>query len=137
MIFGIGLDVIELQRIEEAVARNARFVERVLTAEEETVYSTLGPRRKIEFLVGRYAAKEAFAKAYGTGIGSAVSFQSLTVLPNELGQPCFVRHPFAGTVHVSITHDRSRALAQVILEQLVEGSSLYGGGSSSHNLCAD
>lgn len=101
MIFGIGLDVIELQRIEEAVARNARFVERVLTAEEETVYSTLGPRRKIEFLAGRYAAKEAFAKAYGTGIGSAVSFQSLTVLPNELGQPCFVRHPFAGTVQVS------------------------------------
>ncbi|GFH39722.1 holo-ACP synthase [Pseudolactococcus insecticola] len=116
MIYGNGVDNIELSRIEKALTKNPRFAARVLTAQELDVFSGLSGHRQIEFLGGRWAAKEAYSKAYGTGIGGQVSFQDLTVLPDKLGAPRFVAHPFAGIAHLSISHSNLEAVASVILE---------------------
>lgn len=118
MIYGNGVDNIELSRIENAVARNPRFANRVLTDKELAKFRTLKGQRQIEFLGGRWAAKEAYAKAYGTGIRGSLSFQDLEVLPNSLGAPKFVKHPFSdrGVAHISISHSNLEAVAFVILE---------------------
>lgn len=118
MIYGNGVDNIELSRIEKALARNAKFAKRVLTENEMTKFLTLSGHRQIEFLGGRWAAKEAYAKAYGTGIGGQISFQDMEVLPDSLGAPRFVKHPFReqGVAHLSISHSNLEAIAFVILE---------------------
>lgn len=117
MIVGIGLDVIELDRVKQAVTKSERFVERVLTSQEQAIYQTLGDWRKIEFLAGRFAAKEAMSKALGTGIGSKVSFQAIEVLPDSLNKPVMTCTQFDGRIFVSITHSTTVAAAQVILEE--------------------
>lgn len=116
MIVGIGIDAVELHRIEEIIDHRPKFVERVLTPEEYAVFMTLQHKRQIEFLGGRFACKEAFSKAYGTGIGE-VGFQDIEVLPQKNGKPEIKQSIFEGYVHVSITHTDKEALAQVILEK--------------------
>ncbi|WP_449489008.1 holo-ACP synthase, partial [Streptomyces lavendulae] len=76
MIYGIGLDITELKRIASMAGRHKkRFAERILTrGQEADQYYELSEKRKIEFLAGRFAAKEAFSKAFGTGIGRQLSF---------------------------------------------------------------
>src|SRR5690625_261665 len=87
MIKGKNIDIIELSRIQKSVQNNARFVHRILAEEEIKHYENLSTdRRKVEFLAGRFAAKEAFAKANGTGIGE-LSFRDIQVLSNENGKP--------------------------------------------------
>lgn len=116
MIIGIGIDMIELNRIEEAIGRNKRFIRRVLTEEEQRYYYQLDkPSRQIEFIAGRFAAKEAFSKACGTGIGK-LSFQHMTILPNENGAPKMsVKGYEHQQIHLSISHSKAHAIAQVIL----------------------
>ncbi|GHU37526.1 holo-[acyl-carrier-protein] synthase [Bacilli bacterium] len=118
MIYGNGVDNIELSRIEKALNRNPKFANRVLTASELATFITLSGQRQIEFLGGRWAAKEAYSKAYGTGIGGHVSFQDMTILPDDLGAPKFIQHPFSdkGVAHLSISHSHLEAIAFVILE---------------------
>ena len=73
MVFGTGVDNVELSRIQKALTRSERFVEQVLTAVELEKYNSFqSTARKTEFLAGRWAAKEAFSKAYGTGFGKAL-----------------------------------------------------------------
>lgn len=79
MIYGIGLDITELKRIAAMAARQKRFAERILTPGELDQYHELSEKRKIEFLAGRFAAKEAFSKAFGTGIGKQLSFQDIEI----------------------------------------------------------
>jgi holo-[acyl-carrier protein] synthase len=118
MIYGNGVDNVELSRIERALSRNLRFARRVLTENEMATFLTLSGQRQIEFLGGRWAAKEAYAKAYGTGIGSQVSFRDLEILPDKFGAPKFIKHPFSdrGIAHLSISHTTLEAVASVILE---------------------
>ncbi|WP_034551336.1 holo-ACP synthase [Carnobacterium funditum] len=116
MIVGIGLDVIEIDRIEHAVKKRKTFSNRVLTQAEWAIFNELKGSRQIEFLAGRYAAKEAFSKAFGTGIGK-LGFHDLEILPNEKGKPILTKSPFNGNVFLSITHTNTIAAAQVILEQ--------------------
>jgi holo-[acyl-carrier protein] synthase len=115
MIKGIGLDVTEIERITAAHERSSKFKERILTTLEMKRFEKLNETRQIEFLAGRFAAKEAFAKALGTGIGKNCSFQDIDVLPNEVGKPLlyFKRQEVKG--YVSITHTKQFAAAQVIL----------------------
>lgn len=117
MIHGIGIDLIEMERIQQAVEKQARFPERVLSSKELAVYKERSPKRQLEFLAGRFVAKEAFSKAMGTGIGKTVTFQNVSILNNEKGQPQVVDSPFEGNVFVSITHTDYYAAAQVILEK--------------------
>lgn len=115
MIKGIGIDIIELSRIEELINRQKKFVDRILTQNEKCRFDELPERRKVEFLAGRFAAKEAFAKAVGTGIGKDLSFLDIEIASNSLGKPCIVK-PHA-KAHLSISHSRDYGVAQVIIEE--------------------
>lgn len=116
VIIGIGLDITEILRIEEAYLKRETFSKRVLTPVEWEIFSGLTGSRKIEFLAGRYAAKEAFSKAMGTGIGK-LGFQDIEILPDRYGKPIVEKSPFNGQVFLSITHTDTIAAAQVILER--------------------
>ena len=84
MIKGHGIDIEELVAIERAYLKNARFAKKVLTEAELSRFEELSGKRKIEFLAGRWAAKEAFSKAWGTGIGK-LRFQDLEILNDRQG----------------------------------------------------
>jgi len=115
MINGIGLDIVELHRIRKLDARSSKFRRRILTEREMSEYEQLSAARKTEFLAGRFAAKEAFAKANGTGIGSACSFQEIEIRKDEKGKPTvFFQQQEIGLV--SITHTKEYAAAQVLLQ---------------------
>lgn len=122
MIIGIGTDIVDLARLEKAVERGGdAFLRRVYTAGELEE-----GRRRIEYLGGRWAAKEAAAKALGCGIGAGCSFTDIEVLNAPSGAPvlkCTARaaadaaEKYHGLRwHVSISHERTCAVATVILE---------------------
>lgn len=117
MIKGIGLDITELSRIEKITQRTARFIDRILTVREQQVYAQLSQKRQIEFLAGRFAAKEAYAKANGTGIRAGCEFLDIEVLNDELGAPQLFFKGERTNGFVSITHSEQYAAAQVILMQ--------------------
>ncbi|MBY4676791.1 holo-ACP synthase [Marinobacterium arenosum] len=85
MIAGVGTDIIEIARIAKAIARTPRLPERILTPAELPRYQT--SKDQPRFLAKRFAAKEAAAKALGTGIGRGVSWQHLEIGHNGDGQP--------------------------------------------------
>ncbi|PSL28841.1 holo-[acyl-carrier protein] synthase [Planomicrobium soli] len=115
MITGIGLDIADLPRIRRLDEKSPKFRERVLTERELAEYELLSESRKTEFLAGRFAAKEAFAKANGTGIGKACSFQDIEIRKDGKGKPSiYFRENEAGLV--SITHTKEYAAAQVLLQ---------------------
>ena len=116
MIIGIGLDVVEIDRINKAYIRRESFPQRVLTGRELEIFSGLKGKRKIEFLAGRFSVKEAFSKALGTGIGK-VGFLDIEILPDQSGKPIVTQSPFKGKAWVSISHTDSIAISQVILEE--------------------
>lgn len=120
MIKGIGIDLIELGRIKKSIEKNDRLVSRILTRKEQHVFHELNSeRRRVEFLAGRFAAKEAFAKATGQGIGK-LSFQDIEVLPSQKGAPMMNAKGFeAYEIHISITHSEHYAAAQVIIEEII------------------
>ena len=122
MIRGHGIDLEELERIEKAYERNPRFAQRVLTEREFERFEELSGQRKISYLAGRWSAKEAFAKAWGTGIRQ-LTFQDLEILTDDLGAPYFSKCPFEGKVWVSITHTGNLVSASVILEEIHESKS--------------
>ena len=115
MIKGIGIDIIELSRIEEIVTRQRKLIDRILTENEKQTFEQLSERRKIEFLAGRFAAKEAYSKAAGTGIGKELSFLDIEIETDSLGKP-FIARPEI-TSFISISHSRDYAVAQVIIEE--------------------
>ena len=116
MIYGIGLDLIELERVRLTLERQPRMLKRVLTERERARYEMLKDTRQLEYIAGRFAAKEAFVKAFGTGIGREVSWLDLEVLNETSGRPVMTG-PFDGVIHVSITHSDHYAAAQVLLEK--------------------
>jgi holo-[acyl-carrier protein] synthase len=118
MIIGLGIDLIELGRIKDQMNRE-KFVQRILTKDEQEKYTGLSDKRKLEYLAGRFAAKEAYAKALGTGIGAELSFQDIEVINHSSGKPILTdkRRPEQLT-HTAITHTDSAASAVVIIESI-------------------
>ena len=116
MIVGHGIDIEELASIQNAVEKREGFARRVLTDKEMERFSSLKGRRQVEYLAGRWSAKEAFSKAMGTGIGK-LGFQDLEILNNERGAPYFSKSPFSGKVWLSISHTDQFVTASVILEE--------------------
>jgi len=113
MIVGLGIDLVEVARIERAM-RNPRFVYRILTHNERQVCKTPAA------VAGRWAAKEALFKA----IGLSFKWTDLEILPGPFGAPQVIIHSnqFDGKrlrVNVSITHERTHAAAVAILERIV------------------
>lgn len=116
VIKGIGLDIVEMQRIRKISTSQPKFAERILTERELNIYRTLTGNRQVEYLAGRFAAKEAFSKALGTGIGKEAGFQDIEVINDERGKP-IISKPFSQGVHLSITHTKEYAAAQIIIEE--------------------
>ncbi|MGX5679352.1 holo-ACP synthase [Bacillus toyonensis] len=117
MIVGIGIDIIELNRIEKMLDGKLKFMERILTESERNVAMELKGGRLTEFVAGRFAAKEAYSKAVGTGIGKEVSFLDIEVKNDDRGKPLLIANT-EHIVHLSISHSKEFAVAQVVLESL-------------------
>jgi holo-[acyl-carrier protein] synthase len=125
MIAGIGADIVEVPRVARLLARyGERFARRVLASAEWDGFRT-SPNRQI-YLAGRFAAKEAFAKALGTGLRHPVSLCSISVTNDALGKPSIGLDPVLERMlasrgitarHVTLTHERSMACAFVVLER--------------------
>ncbi|WP_214821785.1 MULTISPECIES: holo-ACP synthase [unclassified Exiguobacterium] len=115
MIVGIGVDIVELDRMARSM-KQPRFLMRLLTDAEYEMVQKYPLPRQIEFVSGRFAAKEAYAKAIGTGIAHGLSWRHIEILPDETGRPVMTA-PFSGRIHVSISHSSAYAVAQVILEE--------------------
>ncbi|WP_260288834.1 holo-ACP synthase [Peribacillus aracenensis] len=115
MIKGIGVDITELDRMETLINRQPRLKERILTESEILIFEKLNGRRKVEYFAGRFAAKEAFSKANGTGIGKHLSFLDIEIVSDDKGKPMILK-PFSEGVHLSISHSRDYAVAQVVIE---------------------
>ena len=124
MIYGIGIDVVEPQRIERLRDKYGdRFARRVLTPLEWPGY--LRTARPVLFLANRFAAKEAFSKAMGTGFRYPVTLQCISVVQNAAGKPSLEFHPnlerlikSRGIVrhHLTISDERALACACVVIE---------------------
>ncbi|HFU3844738.1 TPA: holo-ACP synthase [Streptococcus suis] len=116
MIVGHGIDLQEIEAIERARQKHDGFPKRILTDREFERYQKLQGRRQLEYLAGRWAAKEAFVKAMGTGIGK-VTFRDIEILNASSGAPYIVCSHFSGKVWLSISHSGNFAQASVILEE--------------------
>ena len=116
MIVVHGIDLQEIGAIKKAYEKNSRFAERILTENELVIFSHKKSKKsKMEYLAGRWAAKEAFSKALGTGLG-ALGFQDIEILTNDLGGPIITKSPFTGNTFISISHNGNYVQASVILE---------------------
>ncbi|MDR1521791.1 MAG: holo-ACP synthase [Streptococcaceae bacterium] len=115
MIQGIGVDIVDLARMQKIIEKGERFIARILTPKEKAYFDNLNARRKIEYVAGRFAVKEAFAKALGTGLRN-LDLQDIETLTNDSGAPYVTKAPFVGKVWVSISHTKKTAIAQIILE---------------------
>lgn len=119
-ILGIGVDFVEVDRIAASLQRHGDiFLRRVFTAAEVT---TCGGRA--ERLAARFAAKEAVAKAFGTGLGAAMTFQEIEVINEASGRPRVVLHGAAAAtaadrgmleIHLSLSHTASHAMACAVV----------------------
>ena len=124
MIVGTGIDIAEVERIEQTIARfGGRFKERVFTADE--IRYCESKANKAERYAARFAAKEAGMKAIGTGWSRGVRWQDIEVRRLPGGRPTVVFHGKAGEIfaklggvraHLSITHTKESAMAYVIIE---------------------
>lgn len=117
MIYGTGIDITDLARVKAAVEKQPQFLQRVLTPGELADYQQLRGGRAVEFIAGRWSAKESYSKAMGTGIGREVGFQDIEIRDDAAGRPVVCRQPFAGIAHVSISHTDTVVMTQVILER--------------------
>ena len=125
MIAGIGVDIVDIARIQAMLDRyGERFLARVYT-EAETAYA-MGGANRAERLAGRFAVKEAVMKALGTGKSQGILWRDVETLRGHLGKPEVHLYGQAvewatlrgfGAAHVSITHDGGKAVAFVILEK--------------------
>ena len=122
MIYGIGIDVVEVDRIEAAIERQGEvFVDRLFT-EREKNYCRKQKRPGMHY-AARFAAKEAVSKALGTGIGGKAGWLEMEVIRGESGAPTIMFHGNAAdfiaaegiaTVQVSLTHARDYAAANAV-----------------------
>ena len=122
-IIGLGTDIVEIARIEKLLAGHpGKFEERICTPEELVIAGT--KRGRLTFFAGRWAAKEAAAKALGCGIGKKCAFTDINIINDAAGRPemhftgaaaataaaCGVK-----SIRVSISHEANYAVATVIL----------------------
>jgi holo-[acyl-carrier protein] synthase len=123
MIYGIGIDVLEAQRLHETYARFGRhFVDRLLMPEEQTQFERTG--RPERFLAMRFAGKEAIVKAMGTGFAHGMWLRDVGVVQDSWGKPQIVysargdelrRRLGIGEGHVSLTDEAGLVVALAVL----------------------
>lgn len=124
MIVSTGIDIVEVYRIAETIAKTPRFTERVFTVEERTYCEGKGKAAAASY-AARFAAKEAFMKALGTGWRGKLAWQEIEVVSNAAGAPGFnvtgeaarmLTAEGASRVHLSLSHTSEHAVAVVIFE---------------------
>ena len=106
----LGCDIIETDRIKEAVSRSGdKFIRRILSDNEIAIYEKRN--KSIEFLAGRFAAKESVSKSLKTGIGK-FSFTEIEILNDNAGAPVvYLCGELREDIQVSISHSRTCAMA--------------------------
>lgn len=125
MIYGVGTDVVEIERIEQALERfGQRFANRILCEPELRRFAA--HRQPASYLAKRFAAKEAFTKALGTGIQAPANWHGVWVRNLPSGKPvleysdslrALLSERGVGASHLSLTDERGVAMATVILER--------------------
>ena len=124
MIFGIGLDIIEVARVGRLIEKDKGFKERIYTQRE--IDYCEAKKNKAQNYAARFAAKEAFMKALGTGWRGGLAFNHIEVVNNELGKPEIVLHGQAKllvekegitNINISISHVKDFASSIVIIEK--------------------
>jgi len=121
-IYGIGTDLVHVPRIEKLLEKNPKsFAKRILSEDELAIFED---KDKTAFLAKRFAAKEAIAKALGTGIGSFISFTDISILNDDKGRPLVTySHKVQNkldtmgiiSTHISLSDEREYALAFVTI----------------------
>ena len=124
MIFGIGTDIVEVSRIAASIEEfGDAFAARILAESELESYQQT--TIKARFLAKRFAAKEAFSKALGTGLRAPATFQNIAVSHDDLGKPLlilakelqlFLQAKKISYTHISISDEKNLATAFVVLE---------------------
>jgi holo-[acyl-carrier protein] synthase len=125
MVLGIGTDLVETKRVQDSIDRfGERFVERIFTAGEIAYCNR--KRNSAESFAARFAAKEAGAKALGTGISQGVSWKEFEVRRETSGRPTLHLSGRAAElaeamgvrkIQLSLTHSRELAMAVVVVEE--------------------
>lgn len=123
MIIGIGTDIIEVSRIKESIEKyQDKFINRVYTP-TETEYCNQFKEKKYLHLAARFAAKEAFSKAIGTGIAEGFKLNEFGIINDKKGKPTaeffgsFIEKFRGYTISVSLSHINDYATAFVIVEK--------------------
>lgn len=124
MIFGIGTDIVEVVRITESINKfGDSFAMRILSPDEIAGFQE--SNQKAQFLAKRFAAKEAFSKALGTGLRSPATFQNISITHDAIGKPLFkfapdllrfLRIKGINHQHLSVSDEKALAVAFVVLE---------------------
>lgn len=121
-MLGVGIDICEVARFERLKVNQA-FLDRVFTIKEQDY--CIPRKRAAESLAARFAAKEAFSKAFGTGISNGLSLDEIEVDRDELGKPVIILYGKTkekalergvNKIHLTLSHEKSLAVAVVILE---------------------
>lgn len=123
MIYGIGNDIIEVERVKKAIEKNRGFKEKVFSQKEITLCESKG--NKYQSYAARFAGKEAFMKALKTGWAEGISWTEIEILSEESGAPflvlsgqtlSFVKECNISHTHITMSHVKAYAIADVILE---------------------
>ena len=116
MILGTGIDIVELDRFEKVYLKYGnRLLDKIFTPNEIPKYKN--KNKFISTLAGKFAAKEAASKAYGTGLGKFLNFRDISILNTRNGRPYIkIKTKNEKRLHVSISHSNRDAIAVVILE---------------------
>lgn len=121
---GLGIDLCSIARIEEAAARSERFLHRWFTQEERDYFESRG-KTAMQSAAAAFAAKEAFLKAVGLGIGRGIALQEIAVVHDEFGAPQYALSGAArqilqemGAQHawLSISHENDTAAAICVID---------------------
>ncbi|MBK9292080.1 MAG: holo-ACP synthase [Bacteroidetes bacterium] len=124
MIYGIGTDIIEVSRMERQLSNTTGLKEKLFTAREQEYAEARSTR--FQHYAARFAAKEAFFKALGTGYRFGMAFTEVEVLNDALGKPVlefsgkvkeYLEKEGLSRIHLSISHVKEMANAFVVIEK--------------------
>lgn len=91
MIIGVGVDIVQIKRIEKLITKyGERFFQRILSNQELEKLKTLHQEKQINFIAKRFAAKESIAKAFGSGIAEKLKFKDMSIVNDTKGKPCVI-----------------------------------------------
>ena len=125
MIFGIGTDIVDINRIKSMNSLST-FANKILSENEIKVFSDLEEGKQATYLSKQFAGKEAISKAIGTGISGDIKFKEIEILRDEIGRPIFnpvenLKEVLANLgitkTHVSLSDEKEYAIAFAVLEK--------------------